>query len=76
MNSDKAAGVTGIALKYMKEWMAGAEDEECPTYIKQRRMVLDVVECCLTNNAEDAIRAFEIGISCCLRRSTSWHRQS
>jgi hypothetical protein len=61
MNSCKAAGATGTAVEHVKEWMAGAEDNEHPTCIKEWRMVLDLVECCFTNNAEDAPRAFEIG---------------
>jgi hypothetical protein len=60
MNSGKAAGATGTAVQHVKEWMAGAEDEEHPTHVKEWRMVLDFVECCFTNNA-DAPRAFEIG---------------
>ena len=46
----------------IKEWMPGAEDEECPTFVEEWRMVLDLVEYCFTNNAEDAPRAFKIGI--------------
>jgi hypothetical protein len=62
MNSCKAAGATGTAVQHVKEWMAGAEDDEHPTCIKEWRMVLDLVECCFTNDAEDApSRTFEIG---------------
>ena len=40
MSNCKAVGATGIAAEHIKEWMAGAEDEEGPTYIKEWRMVL------------------------------------
>ena len=63
MNSGKAAGAIGIvAVKHIKEWIAGADEEECPTYVEEWRMVLDLVKYCFTNNAEDAPRAFEIEI--------------
>jgi hypothetical protein len=28
MNTGKAAGVAGVAVEHLKEWMKGAEDEE------------------------------------------------
>jgi hypothetical protein len=42
--------------------LAGAEDKEHPVHVEEWRMVLDLVEHCFTNNAEDAPREIEIGM--------------
>jgi hypothetical protein len=44
MNSGKAAGATGMAVKHVKEWLAGAEHGEHTAQVEEWRMALDLVE--------------------------------
>jgi hypothetical protein len=62
MKNGKSAGATGMTVEHVKEWMAGTEDEVCPTHIEEWKMVMDLVKCCFTNNAKEALRAFGVGM--------------